>query len=435
MSGILEKFAGGLATAQAAQQGQMVQQQQVQAMDKQNKLAELLGTPGTMQGLMTGDANALAAYAQATGDPMAAMKIQQQALATQGAGLSNQATRQSMDLQRKEFDMAVQQQAAQMTAQERQAAAAKTRQAVQAGMTAQTPEQWDALANQMGQPDLVGKFDLREGILSTYLSAAETFERFDEQNAAPEAYQAQSPAGKLFSDQQNMPGMPAATQTQENFRQATPEEAAQYGATAGQFGPDNRFYPIKPPTGMTIESTPGGGFRFVQGSGAGGTAQEGSPASPEVMLESIDGILNDPALETSTGILSPLQAIPGTPQKRFATRANQLEGQAFLQAFESLKGAGQITEVEGRKATQAIGRLETTQHPDDYREALTDLQGVLKAAIARRDGVATADPQTPAPPEVSQGAIPQTFIEGVGSPELAQPVWDALTPEEKALFQ
>lgn len=55
-----------------------------------------------------------------------------------------------------------------------------------------------------------------------------------------------------------------------NFRQATPEEAAAYGAAAGQFGPDGRFYPINPPSGMSVESDGQGGFRIVQGPGASG---------------------------------------------------------------------------------------------------------------------------------------------------------------------
>lgn len=54
-----------------------------------------------------------------------------------------------------------------------------------------------------------------------------------------------------------------------DFRMAEPEEAARYGAQAGQFGPDGRFYPLNPPQGMTIESDGAGGFRMVQGPGAG----------------------------------------------------------------------------------------------------------------------------------------------------------------------
>jgi hypothetical protein len=80
------------------------------------------------------------------------------------------------------------------------------------------------------------------------------------------------------------------------------------------------------------------------------------------------------------------QNIPGTPQYRFGTRSRQIEGQAFLQAFESLKGGGQITEVEGIKATQAIGRLDTSQSPADYREALTDLKRLLTLAQGRAGG-------------------------------------------------
>ena len=110
------------------------------------------------------------------------------------------------------------------------------------------------------------------------------------------------------------------------------------------------------------------------------------PSSPDAMISSIEGILDDPALESATGIFSFLQAVPGTPQRRFGAKAAQLEGQAFLQAFESLKGAGQITEIEGLKATQAIGRLDTAQSPEDYRAALTELRDQLVAAKNRPTG-------------------------------------------------
>lgn len=53
------------------------------------------------------------------------------------------------------------------------------------------------------------------------------------------------------------------------FRRATPEEASTYGAAAGQFGPDGRFYPVNPPSGMSIESDGQGGFKLTQGPGAG----------------------------------------------------------------------------------------------------------------------------------------------------------------------
>lgn len=54
---------------------------------------------------------------------------------------------------------------------------------------------------------------------------------------------------------------------EEGFRQATPEEAASYGAVGGQFSSDGRFYPRKTPDGMSISSDGAGGFTFNQGPG------------------------------------------------------------------------------------------------------------------------------------------------------------------------
>tara|TARA_R110000782_G_scaffold33060_3_gene80177 strand:- start:48 stop:929 length:882 start_codon:yes stop_codon:yes gene_type:complete len=174
----------------------------------------------------------------------------------------------------------------------------------------------------------------------------------------------------------------------DQFRIASPEEAAQYGAKAGQFGGDGRFYPVKPESGMELTVGADGSVRFLEnGTGAD---NPNAPSSPESMISSIDGILSDPALDKSTGALSLLQAVPGTPMYRFGQRTKQLEGQAFLQAFESLKGAGQITEVEGNKATQAMGRLSTWQSPEDYRDALGELRNVLVLGSQRPQGWAAS---------------------------------------------
>lgn len=49
------------------------------------------------------------------------------------------------------------------------------------------------------------------------------------------------------------------------FRRATPEEAAQYGSQAGQFGPDGRFYPNNPPNGTQLSVGPDGQVTMTQG--------------------------------------------------------------------------------------------------------------------------------------------------------------------------
>ncbi|WP_420013338.1 hypothetical protein [Tateyamaria sp.] len=140
-----------------------------------------------------------------------------------------------------------------------------------------------------------------------------------------------------------------------------------------------------------------------------------NPSTPGAMVASIDGILDDPALDMATGWMAWTQNIPGTASRRFGTRVKQLEGQAFLQAFESLKGGGQITEIEGRKATQAIGRLDTAQSAEDFSAALTELRETLQLGMSRPQGWAAnqsgGSPATPTHrfnPETGQiEAIPQ----------------------------
>jgi hypothetical protein len=71
------------------------------------------------------------------------------------------------------------------------------------------------------------------------------------------------------SEYENFMLTAGAVDTSAKFRPATPEEAAQYGATGGQVDiTTGRFYPIQPPSGMTVRTTPEGGVEVVQGPGA-----------------------------------------------------------------------------------------------------------------------------------------------------------------------
>jgi len=135
--------------------------------------------------------------------------------------------------------------------------------------------------------------------------------------------------------------------------------------------------------GLSLEVGADGAVRLTQGD-VDTPDDVTSVASPEAMVNSIDGLLNDPALDFSTGFLEFMQNIPGTASRRFGSRVKQLNGQAFLRAFDMLKGGGHITEIEGQKATEAIGRLDSAQRPDDYRAALNDLKGILEIGMERK---------------------------------------------------
>ena len=114
-----------------------------------------------------------------------------------------------------------------------------------------------------------------------------------------------------------------------------------------------------------------------------------------------------------TGMTSALNAIPGSSGYDFSLRVDQLKGQAFLQAFESLKGAGQITEAEGRKATEAIARLNTRLSTADFKVAVQELRDIVARGQERAKAKMTAPP---AAPGAVPGAAPQ--VEGEGQPRV-----------------
>lgn len=84
------------------------------------------------------------------------------------------------------------------------------------------------------------------------------------------------------------------------------------------------------------------------------------------------------------GIMSGFGAagfFPGSDVSDFKTKFKQLEGQGFLQAFESLKGAGQITEIEGAKATAALNRMSLSSSEKEFIKAAREFQDNLKQGI------------------------------------------------------
>lgn len=91
-----------------------------------------------------------------------------------------------------------------------------------------------------------------------------------------------------------------------------------------------------------------------------------------------------PGREGSTGFIQGMLPSRSSDQVDFQSFVDQTKGQSFLQAFQMLKGAGQITEIEGEKATNAISRLGNQRlSDDDYLKAITDLEEVIKLGLER----------------------------------------------------
>jgi len=90
-----------------------------------------------------------------------------------------------------------------------------------------------------------------------------------------------------------------------------------------------------------------------------------------------------PGRQYATGKSSILPKVPGTAPADFQVLLDQIGGQQFLQAFETLKGGGQITEVEGRKATDAMARMNPRQSEESFLQGVSEFQNIVRSAKER----------------------------------------------------
>ena len=145
---------------------------------------------------------------------------------------------------------------------------------------------------------------------------------------------------------------------------------------------------------VSMSAIPGGPAATEQAAAAAEAGSEGdrlvSAADDSIRL--INEIYNDPNLESITGMIQ--GRIP--PMSQAGTDLNvkieQAKGQVFMSAFESLKGAGAITENESAAATAAIARLQREQSAEAYRKSLKELVDLLDRGKRRAQaGVRASD--------------------------------------------
>jgi hypothetical protein len=71
----------------------------------------------------------------------------------------------------------------------------------------------------------------------------------------------------------------------------------------------------------------------------------------------------------------------GSDTAGFLARLDQIKDKTFLQAFESLKGGGQITQIEGEKATSALNRMNTAQSEVEFIKAAREFEENLRTGM------------------------------------------------------
>jgi hypothetical protein len=174
-------------------------------------------------------------------------------------------------------------------------------------------------------------------------------------------------------------------------------------------------YAVDTATGTQVTSRAGGvplstvpkdivGKERMEEVGKGqGSAQVDLPrveSNTDSMLSQLDATRTDPYLPSMTGPINARMPNLSGDAARVQSKVDQLGGQAFLQAFQSLKGAGQITEIEGTKATAALSRLQTmTVNDADYATSLDDFKGEvirLRDLARQRAGGGAPAPATDA---------------------------------------
>lgn len=117
-------------------------------------------------------------------------------------------------------------------------------------------------------------------------------------------------------------------------------------------------------------------------------ALPGAQQAFDLATKAADALLNDSAgMQDQFGNLLGVpnqmmpMARPGSDMARFRTELAQAQGNAFLQARQVLKGAGQVTDYEGAKAESAYSRMVLAAQQNNQQEFVSAVQD-FKQAVA-----------------------------------------------------
>ncbi|XHB99350.1 hypothetical protein ABWH97_13885 [Nitratireductor sp. ac15] len=108
-------------------------------------------------------------------------------------------------------------------------------------------------------------------------------------------------------------------------------------------------------------------------------------ATSERTVAEIDQLLKHEGLSSIVGPFDqfrPSWTMGGQGRDALA-RFNQLKGRAFLSAYSMLKGGGQITEIEGVKAENAMARMDRAQNEEEFKQALKDFRDAVSDGMTK----------------------------------------------------
>lgn len=129
----------------------------------------------------------------------------------------------------------------------------------------------------------------------------------------------------------------------------------------------------------------------------------------ESTVKEIDQLIAHPGLNSIAGPIDQYRpsVTMGSQGRDALARYEQLKGRAFLQAYNSLRGGGQITEVEGAKAQNAMARLDRAQSEEEFKTALKDFRDAVEQGMNKIRGARPPAPAQSQTPQIDRGAIEQ----------------------------
>lgn len=187
--------------------------------------------------------------------------------------------------------------------------------------------------------------------------------------------------GKVGAIQFSKTGKAVQTQLPEGFSLSKEPIKVDLGTHIQLIDPITRQ-----PIGAPMQKDIAGAERAKEVGSAQGIAEVGLPqvqANADQLLKTIDQVQNHPGKKYALGAYSMAPTIPGTSQADFRAAAAQLKGQTFLQAYQTLRGGGAITDIEGAKGENALARMQQAQSPEAFDAALNDFKSVIKGGVER----------------------------------------------------
>jgi hypothetical protein len=141
------------------------------------------------------------------------------------------------------------------------------------------------------------------------------------------------------------------------------------------------------------------------------------------MISVLRKAIDHPGRVAATGassILDPRNFYPGSDAYDFNVLRDQIQGRTFLQAYQMLKGGGQITEIEGQKAEAAMARMNTAQSEEAWLEGANEFIQVIERGLERDQAAAGQKQRTQQ----------RNMLDLEADPGLLE----YMTPDERALF-